>query len=73
MLGETQVSIGQDGFASKSSEMLHICQFAAFPYDSPGPVKEAVSCSFAIFANNLHAGGSLPVQLWQLQITSPHT
>lgn len=73
MLDEMQISMGQDGFASKSSEMLYICRFAAFPYDSPGPVKESVSCSFAIFANNLHAGDSLLPQLWQLEITTPHT
>lgn len=52
--------------------MLHICQLTSFSYDSPGPAKEAVSCSFASFANNLHAGDFLPAELWQLQITPPH-
>lgn len=73
MLSGKQVPTGQDGLASKTSEVLHIHQCTAFLCDSPGPVKEAVSCSFASFANSLHAGDFLPAQLWQLQITPPRT
>lgn len=73
MLGGRQISVGQNGFASKTSEVLHIYQFTAFLYNSPGPVKEAASCSFASFANNLHAGDFLPAQLRHLQIAPPHT
>lgn len=73
MFSGRQISVGQDGFASNTSEVLRICQFTAFPYDSPGPVKKAASCSFANFADNPHAGDFLPAQLRQLQITPPHT
>lgn len=73
MLSGRQIPIGHDGFASKTSEVLHVYQFPAFLYDSPGTVQEAVSGSFASFANNPHTGDILPAQPGQLRITPPHS
>lgn len=73
MLGGRKVAMGHDGFASKTSEVLHIYRFPAFLYDSPGAAEEAVSDSFASFANNPHAGDVLPAQPGQLPITPPHS